>query len=255
MIHRRRAGLTRAVAVATLFGALGCDSVLGPGGDYPLVPDAGDEHLAAAQRLAYEEDAVRLALRHLEATGSAAIADVNPPAGLVASLYNALVRVESSSHPARDTVTEVYGIHTFPSPATREVMVRVDPAYEWTAAWKELRAVTGNPAVDRLVADHALGVANYYEWSIGDVAVLRSASPLNAAALAARFEPVEGVVWAEPNGAGGDGNDIRARPHADGWRLDYSIGFGDCPAGCIGRRTWSFAVAGNGAVRFLGAWE
>jgi hypothetical protein len=50
----------------------------------------------------------------------------------------------------------------------------------------------------------------------------------------------------------GDGPDIRASVHGEGWRLDYSVGFGDCPAGCIYRHTWSFAVSGDGVVTFLG---
>jgi hypothetical protein len=28
---------------------------------------------------------------------------------------------------------------------------------------------------------------------------------------------------------GGDGADIRVNRSGDGWRLDYSIGYGDCP--------------------------
>jgi hypothetical protein len=87
----------------------------------------------------------------------------------------------------------------------------------------------------------------------GDVALLRTSRPLNMAALAARFATVPGVIRAEPNCCVGDGNDIRARPENGGWRLEYSVGFGDCPAGCTGRRVWSFAVDNTGAVRYLGA--
>lgn len=240
-----------------VLGALvtaGCADPAGLEGahDYPLVVEPAELELAPLERAAYEEDAVRLAIRRLHATASPDTNAVNPPAALVASLYNALLHVHGSSYAARDSVVDVHGIHTFPDPATREIMVRVDPARSWTHAWKALNAETGNAAVDALVAEYELSVREYYEWSIGDVAVLRAARPLNAAALAARFEPIPGVIWAERNGAGGDGNDIRAQPHGDGWRLDYSIGFGDCPAGCIGRYAWSFGVSAAGEVTFLG---
>lgn len=232
--------------------AVGCTDPMAPDGAFPVVLEPSQVELSEPQRLAYQEDAVRLAIRRLAETGSPALSDVNPPDALVASLYNALVHVHGTSHPVRDSVIDLYRIRTFPDPATREIMVRVDPAYEWTAAWRELNARAGDPAIDSLVDQYDLSVRAFYEWSIGDVAVLRAGRPLNAVALATRFESIPGVVWAERNGAIGDGDDIRARLWGDGWRLDYSVGFGDCPAGCINRHAWSFAVAQSGAVTFLG---
>jgi hypothetical protein len=249
-VGRTRDGV---VAVVLALGVVaGCADPLGPGDAFPLLVDAAEVELTDQQRLVYQEDAVRLAIRRLEETGSSAVLEVDPPAKLVASLFNALVHVHGATHPVRDTVIDVYRIRTFPEPATREIMVRVDPSRPWTDAWKELNARTGNSLVDALVGQYELSVRAYYRWSIGDVAVLRSARPLNATALATRFEPIPGVIWAERNGAGGDGNDIRARPHGDGWRLDYSVGFGDCPAGCIHRHAWSFGVSAAGDVTFLG---
>lgn len=254
MTGMRNPGMREAGAVAalSLVAVLACADPLGPSDIYPAVIEAPAVELTGPERLAYEEDAVRLALRRLAETGSPALGDVVPPQGLVASLYNALVHVHGVSHPVRDTVVEVYRIRTFPEPPTREIMVRVDPSEPWTDAWKELNARTGNEAVDALVDAYELSVREYYRWSFGEVAVLRAGRPLNATALATRFEPIPGVIWPERNGAVGDGNDIRAAPHGDGWRLDYSVGFGDCPAGCIHRHTWSFAVSAGGAVSFLG---
>ena len=237
------------VAVAAL-GVAGCETVAGPGEAFPLIPHASDEHLGDPQRAAYEEDAVRLALRRMKEIDSPALRDVEPPAALVDGLYDALMLVTLFDHPARDSVA---GIHTFPRPETREILVRVDPAAAWADAWRSGVAQTGNPTVDELVTTYDLVVDRFYEWSIGDYAVLRAGAPLNAAALAALFVPIEGVLAAETNGMGGDGDDIRARPRSAGWQLDYSIGFGDCPAGCINRRTWSFLVDSDGAVRYLGS--
>lgn len=236
-------------AIALVFPGTGCDAMLGPGDDFPLVPDQGDEELNPVERSAYAEDAVRLALRYLSELDSPALADVEPPAALVASLYNALVRMDGFAHPARDSAA---GIHTFPRPETREIMVRVDPAHEWANAWRAGEAQTGDPAVDHLVTTYGLAVDRFYRWTIGDYAVLRSADPLNAEALASRFRGIPGILAAHTNGVAGDGNDIRARARDDGWRLDYSIGSGDCPSGCIHRHTWSFLVDDQGTVRYLG---
>jgi hypothetical protein len=241
-----------AAAVATLTA---CASPLGPdeGAGVPQVVEQPNAQLTTAQRLAYEEDAVRLAIRYLRETGSPAQADVRPPAALVESLFNALAHVHAWTHPVRDSIVELYRIHSFPYPQTRQLIVRVDPAHGWTHAWRSLNAYTGNATVDALVAEYELGVVAFHHWSIGDVAVLRAARPLHAAALAARFVPIAGVIYAERDGVGGDGDDIRASRDGDGWRLDYSVGFGDCPSGCIYRYTWSVGVSAAGAVRYLGS--
>jgi hypothetical protein len=245
-----RKAIRQLAAAAAVLVLGGCAELLGPA--IPDVPPAAVQ-LTPAQRLVMEEDAVRLALRHLAATNTPALQEVEPPAALVESLFNALAAVHGFAHPARDTVVDVHGIRTFPNPPVWEVMVRVTPSAPWTQAWREGRALTGNAAVDALVNQYAITVREYYLWSIGEVAVLRTGRPLNMQALAARFAALNGVVWAEPNGFMGDGNDIRARTQNGGWRLDYSFGFGDCPAGCTGRRTWSFHVGSSGAVTYLGS--
>jgi len=98
----------------------------------------------------------------------------------VARLQRA-VHVHAAAHPARDSVVDVFAIHTFPEPTTREIMVRVNPAYPWTAPWKSLHTETGDAAIDALIAEHDLSVVQYYEWSIvsatGDVEFLGTAGP------------------------------------------------------------------------------
>lgn len=250
----RRASTAVLMALAALATA-GCAETIAPNDAGVPVWEMAVAQLPGAVREAYTEDAVRLAIRLLEAEQAPARHDVRPPATLVNTLLGALARVHAFNHPARDTVVTVHRIHTFPRPATREIMVRVDTAAAWTAAWRAGTAITGNPGVDSMVTRHGLTVRQFHYWTVtGPVAVLRSAEPLNAAALAARFAALPGVVWAEPNGVGGDGNDIRVTRQGAGWRLDYSIGWGDCPSGCINRRTWSFAAPGaaGGAVQFLG---
>jgi hypothetical protein len=35
------------------------------------------------------------------------------------------------------------------------------------------------------------------------------------------------------------------------WTVTYVIGWGDCPAGCIDSHTWTYAVTGDGEVRYV----
>lgn len=247
----RISGVIVLMAAASLSTAA-CELVSGPDDNtYPVI-DLDSHVIDDAVRLAYADDAVRLAIRHLMTKDGVSHVAVEPPADLVESLHNALLRVYLLDHSARDAVVDRYRIHTFPTPSTRELLVRIDPGIGWTAAWRDERTETGNPDVDALLEEFDMSVVRFYDWSIGEYVLLRTGRPVYAAALGQLFERIDGIMHAEENGVAGDGADIRARIQDGGWRLDYSIGFGDCPSGCIERHTWSFRVTEAGAVAFLG---
>lgn len=236
-----------------LAGLVACD---GPTRPEPLViSSADDSGVPEELRLAYREDAARLALRHLTATGDPAGSDVELPAALLGSLYDALIHVYNARDlPARDSVVEMYAVHTFPVPDVLRITLGVDSAAAWVRALRSGQVPTGNKRFDELVDAHDLGLERYYDLQfMYDLASLRAAAPLNTIALASMFRDIEGVLTADPSGWVGDGNDIRAATAADGWRLDYSRGFGDCPAGCTGRYTWRFRVFEDGRVAYEGA--
>lgn len=202
----------------------------------------------------YLEDASRLALREVARKGELAKQPVEIPEDLTLSLYRALLLVHSATDiAARDSVVNLYRIHTFPRPATRQLIVGLESSAEWAQAWREGKTETGNARIDALLRRYDLSLERFYDWSTDDAAVLQAAAPLNIAALAAEFAPLAGVRYAEPNGYGGDGNDIGAERIAGAWRLAYSLGFGDCPAGCISRHFWTFEVSDAGNVTYLGS--
>jgi len=168
--------------------------------------------------------------------------------------YNALVLVyNATALPARDTVVDVYHIHTFPSPTTRSLMLELRASDAWVQALARREIPTGDPTVDTLLARYALSVGSVFTLSNGDVFLtLGSAGPLNVKALGTLFVGIAGVKSAEPDGAIGDGADIVGSLKA-AVLLDYSVGYGDCPAGCIARRFYHFAVHDDGTVEYLGA--
>lgn len=81
-----------------------------------------------------------------------------------------------------------------------------------------------------------------------------SLKPLNIFALGKRFEKINGVIYAEPNGVDGDGNNITANIETDYVKYEHSVGWGDCPAGCICRHYWIFYVKYNGEVEYIGSY-
>ena len=38
---------------------------------------------------------------------------------------------------------------------------------------------------------------------------------------------------------------------ADGWRVTFRVGWGDCPAGCIDEHTWTYDVTGDGTLSLV----
>lgn len=213
--------------------------------DDRTVPDS----LAALYRV----DAARLALRVVYDDERPEREEVELPTALVNEIYDALALVYNATGlDSRDWVVERFPIHTFPNPEVFELIVGVDPSKEWVGAWQSGQRFTGNTHIDRLLEAYDLSLEAYYDWSSGHAANLRASTPLNVAALAMRFEAIDGVRNAEPNGWGGDGNDIRARSRGEDWELEYSVGYGDCPAGCIQRHYWTFLVDLGGFVRYEG---
>jgi hypothetical protein len=124
----------------------------------------------------------------------------------------------------------------------------------WVQRLARRELPTGEPTVDSLLARYSLTVGSVYTLTTGNVLVtLGSSEPLNIKALAPLFAGITGVRFSEPNGSVGDGNEIGGSIRESRVLLDYSVGYGDCPAGCIGRRFYHFAVHADGTVEYLGA--
>ena len=222
-----------------------------------VVVSQGDDSLVPKElRVAYRDDAARLAVRRLIATDHRARDDVRIPEDLVASIYSALIHVyNATALAARDSVVELYRIHSFPVPSVRRLSLGVNREVPWVQALRRGEHPTGNPEFDALVETYGLTLERYYDLSsLGfDLAAMPSREPLNMQALTPLFQPIEGVVHAGPGGCMGDGNDIVATMESEAWRLDYSVGFGDCPAGCTERHTWTFRIFADGRVRYDGS--
>lgn len=216
-------------------------------GDDSRVPDS--------LRILYSEDAAYLALREIHHDEDLKTSLVEVPDDLIRFFYSGLVHIYNAhSLAARDSVVSMYEIHAFPYPELHSLIVAVDTTEEWVRSWKEGRRFTGNATIDDLMEKYRLDLDRYYTWpSSHDLAVLETPDPVNILALAPLFEPVSGVIYAEPNGMCCDGNDITAGIGNEHVSYEFSLGWGDCPAGCIARHIWKFSVGYNGKVEFTGS--
>lgn len=238
---------------------VGCDVLSNDSSDYsypPIVeiPAPTEASLSDSLRALYRTDAGRLSLRRVQEEDGETAQQVQLPDSLVESLYNALLHVhEGEDLDGRDTVVDTFRIHTFPSRSVHEVSVTPEePPPSWIDAWKAEQRFTGNEAVNLLLREYDLQVLEYNVSEYSEYARLRSETPLNTLALSDQFDRIDGVKYADPGGAFGDGDDIEATLGDNYIELRYSVGFGDCPSGCISRHYWTFRVFEGGRVAFRG---
>jgi hypothetical protein len=236
-----------ALTVALLIVA--CDGATAP---RSFQSSLDDSFVPEPIRTAYREDAARLALHDLQSSGYTGI---QIPSEAVQPYYDALVLVyNATALPARDTVVDVYGIHTFGHPGTRSLLLWLSGTQEWIQRLARREVPTGEPSIDTLLARYSLSLGSANVMHDGDVLVtLGPPEHLNIDALAGLFRGIAGVRFAEPNNLIGDGNDITGSIEGSRVRLEYSIGYGDCPSGCIARRSYHFAVHQDSTVEYLGA--
>lgn len=92
---------------------------------------------------------------------------------------------------------------------------------------------TGIPALDEL--NRALGARLHYQGipRVGGLWFARFAEDLDVPAVCRRYRELAALETAEPNGYGGDGDDILLKVRGDKLLLVFKRGWGDCMAGCI----------------------
>jgi hypothetical protein len=242
--------VTSLFVLATLLVSCNLFSPSGAGTDLFIAP-ADDTAVPEEARRYYRTDANVLTLREVRQSMPLTDAPVEIPDDKAESYYHALIHVYNSISAWSDTVTRVIPIHVFRDVELRQLIVSIEKDSTWTHAWRDGERLTGNPAIDELMNTWDLDLRSYHSWPFGHAVVLKANRDLNMHALIKKFELIGGVRYAEPNSWGGDGNNIHAE-----WsdpltlKLTYSLGYGDCPAGCINRRFWEFEVSTTGEVQF-----
>jgi hypothetical protein len=211
-----------------------------------------DSSILDSIRSLYQSDAAYLAFRHIFMNNMSDTASVNIPQHLVDSFYDGLIHIYNcKSITSIDTITKIRPVHTFPYESLYRLVVGFDTSYTWTKQWKSGFTMTGNDTIDSLLIKYELELAGNARYRH---AVLITKKPLNMWALGKKFEQISGVKSAEPDGAGGSGDDIYAYLDSTNKRYIYSIGWGDCPAGCINRRFWEYTVSSAGEVKYFGSY-
>lgn len=206
----------------------------------------------------YNADADRLTVRKIYQYNLTYIDSIEIPQTHTDTILNAMIAVyNATSLPARDTVITMYNIHSFPNPDINSFSVSADSNLTWMQQLKNGIFPTGNSTIDSLTNLYNLNVT-YYSTYFGFMAYhtvsFQSDSNYNIQPLSDIYETISGVFFSDPGGWGGDGNDITSTIYSDHVELIYSVGWEDCPSGCIARRYWKFKIYYDCSVEFVGSY-
>ncbi|MCG6188414.1 hypothetical protein [Maribellus maritimus] len=160
--------------------------------------------------------------------------------------------VYDSRSPQRDTVFDVYQIHGYYCYSFSSVGLMVETERPEIQSLSENVFPTGDEELDNLLTAYGFdSVRTAYSYPNFPWLTVYTQQEFNMLPVEKEFMEIESVVLAEFNkGCIGDGNNITLKRDSDSAVITFSIGMGDCPAGCIYHKYWEFKVT-NGKARFI----
>ena len=143
-------------------------------------------------------------------------------------------------------------VHVFPPYVMSTLLVAVDT--NWQIPWLDGTLNTGDVYLDSLSDEYGLIDVHHDAWwqFSTNLFTITFDAPAEMWRLGEVFQIHEDIAFAEPNVWGGDGDDIIGFQKNDSTYLAFSVGWGDCMAGCINRYYWMIRTSENDAVLY---WE
>jgi hypothetical protein len=162
----------------------------------------------------------------------------------VLKILGAFQAVYDLNVPERDTIIEQYDIHVYPVLGLYSISLKVDPS---AGEIQNLvnGQVTGNAQLDTFLSTYAFDqVSTSMFYPDFNWITITSDSAWNLIPLWEHLKTFDFIYDAGMgDGAMGDGNTIVLERKAQSLLLDFSIGWGDCPSGCINRKHWRFEIS------------
>lgn len=168
--------------------------------------------------------------------------EINKIMALLQSIYDLNL-------PERDTVFQYYNIHALKCHSLNSIVMKVNPDAPEIINLVKGEIPTGNKDLDNILINYGFNtVETSYGYPKFPWLSVKTDRFYNLRPIIEAFEKLSCVSDAEDNGGCFDGNNItleRSNNHAT---VNFSIGRGDCPAGCTYRRTWVFKISNNNAI-------
>jgi hypothetical protein len=151
----------------------------------------------------------------------------------------------------RTQYPQVADIHAVGDYVLEELIVGVKADAPWLANWQKGTLTTGDVNLDNLLTTYGATsirggtfIFEGHTWF-----VITFAEALNIRALVPLFLAASSnFTYAEPDGYIGDGDRITFSTTSNTKTYVFSHGWGDCPAGCIERHSWTVTLNYNGSI-------
>jgi len=202
----------------------------------------------------YFKDATYLTILNMQNDTTNAYHDsIHVPAVQVNRILKSLGMVYYNTTPERDTVINIYNIHTSPCSVPNHMIdIGVDTTYLWVKNYIVDSVISGNSSFDSLVANNGFRLIDYL--SSFSAITIATDSIYNLDPISKKLTLIPGVSFADDVAGCLDGDyfTFSSVPAYD--EITYSHGWMDCPSGCIYRRYWQFRVYPNCTSVFIGSW-
>ncbi|UCS92336.1 hypothetical protein KZP23_16735 [Echinicola marina] len=154
--------------------------------------------------------------------------------------------------PERDTVFNIHGIHGYYCNSYNSLTIKVDPSLPEMEKLSNDVIPTGNSTLDELLEKYDYdSTRTSYSYPDFPWMTIFFKGTYNMLPIGNEFEQLDGILDVSGfRGCVGDGNTIEVFRGRSSAKIVFSIGWGDCPAGCIHYRYWEFEVR-NGMAKFL----
>lgn len=185
------------------------------------------------------------------------------PVARVSYVQEGMSAIFNSSSPERDTVFDIMCLHdsTYIQHESH-LLVFFDPAYSWTQNWKQAKTFTGNPDIDKMMANYNLVVTGYHNFPnhiirFQHCVEVTSENVLNMDALEDSLELIAGVNQVDRNDiiTPVTINMIRYQQIGNIREYNFILRWSDCFTGCWNERGWVFEVDAGCTAKFVNAWE
>ena len=203
----------------------------------------------------YKRDIKILALNRMYQLQSADTSLVQIPEVWQDTISEGLSAIfNATSIPERDSVFNLYCVHDNNDQHAiyNGMLIRVDTSYSWTHAWQNLNAITGNAFIDNIMTNYDVSVSQFFNWSIGNYALLHTDSFWNIYALIDSFKMDPAVISGEPDAIIGSAGHISYNKIGNDRYYNFFFEFSDCFDGCDNYREWQFRVNSDCSVDYLG---
>jgi hypothetical protein len=163
--------------------------------------------------------------------------------GLLSAIYNQNTDIT-------DSIFNYYSIHIYPyffleyhDLPYSQLALKMDTTLEWVKTYIQDSLISGNDKFDSITSLYNLRLKEVWYLQSATYVFIESPVIINFQALVGSFESIVGIEYAEPyNTLVGDGDDIQVSFNHDTANIVFSVGWGDCPAGCMDRHYWQFLV-------------